>query len=97
MVVEAFCAFGFVSVACELGERFNGAFNDCSDSVDQFKWYLFPNDVQRIMPYFLHHMQQPVALKCFGSIFCVREALKKVSQSTPHSNATVEFFGIQNW
>lgn len=79
MGVEVLCAFSFVSVSCELGERFAGAFNDCNDMIDQFKWYRFPDDVQKVFPLFLIHMQQPVALKCFGSVFCVREALKSVS------------------
>lgn len=78
MVVEAFCAFGSVSASCEMGERYAGAFNDISDLIDQFKWYLFPKNVQRILPLLLIHMQQPIELECFGSIACAREALKSV-------------------
>lgn len=81
MGVEVVFSFGFVSITCELGERFTGAFDNISDLVDQFKWYQFPVDVQAVFPLFLIHMQQPVKLKCFGSIFCDREALKKVRKN----------------
>lgn len=78
MVVEAFCAFGSVSVSCELGERFASAFENISDLIDELKWYLLPHEVQRLLPILLMHTQQRIALKCFGSISCVREALKSV-------------------
>lgn len=78
MAMEVFCAFCFVSVACELGERFSGAFEDVSDLIGEFKWYRFPGEVQRLLPILLVHTQRPIALECFGSILCVREALKSV-------------------
>lgn len=78
MIVEAFCAFGSVSVSCELGERFASAFEGVSDLIDQFEWYQFPLEVQKLLPTLLIHTQQRIALKCFGSISCDREALKSV-------------------
>lgn len=88
MGVEAFCAFGSVSVSCEMGERFSGAFREISDLINEFKWYQFPNNVQRILPFLLLHTQQPIALECFGSILCVREALKSVSTSNANITST---------
>lgn len=78
MAVEAFCAFGSVSFTCELGERFSSAFNNISDFVDQLNWYLFPHKVQKMLPTLLITTQKPVAIECFGSILCVRAALKSV-------------------
>lgn len=80
MGIEVFCAFGFVFFSCEFGERLSGAFDDVSNCVGHFNWYNFPIVVQRMMPTVLMTTQQKIALECFGSILCVRKALKSVSQ-----------------
>lgn len=75
-VVYAFMVF-FIS--CELGQRLNVAFDECSELVDQFAWYRFPKKVKRLLPLTLNFTQQPIELKCFGSVACSRETFKSVS------------------
>lgn len=75
-VVYAFMVF-FIS--CELGQRLNVAFDECSELVDQFAWYRFPKEVKRLLPLTLNFTQQPIELKCFGSVACSRETFETVS------------------
>lgn len=48
------------------------------DSLVQFDWYLFPIEVQKVLPICFLSVQEPVEIKCFGSIACTRETFKKV-------------------
>lgn len=80
MGIEIFCAFASVSIPCELGDRLSSAFSVISDLIDQFKWYRFPIEVQRMLPIILITTQRPIAIECFGSILCVRAALKSVRE-----------------
>lgn len=72
-------AFGLLLIACELCQRGNQAFGECGDMVDQFNWYLFPNEVQRMLPMILAFTQQPIEIACFGSTACDRKSFKYVS------------------
>ena len=79
LILEVFYAFSLVVVTCEIGEKFCGSFNEISIVIDQFNWYLLPVEVQQMLPTIIIFVQNPVVLKCFGSITCLREAFKKVS------------------
>ena len=78
-IFEIIYAFGVLFIACELGQRMNLAFSDCINIIDQFKWYSFPTEVQRILPIIINFAQQPHEVKCVGSASCDRETLKFVS------------------
>lgn len=77
-MIEAFYAFGVLFVSCEIGQRLNVAFEECSSLVDQFNWYKFPIKMQRMLPLILHFTQQPIYIKCFGSTAADRETFKYV-------------------
>lgn len=62
-----------------MGQRTQLAFEESSAIVDQFEWYRFPAEIQRMMPLILSFTQQPVEFVCFGSIACNRETFKYVS------------------
>lgn len=66
-----------VFVACELGQRTSDAFNKIENEFKQFNWYLFPGKIKQILPLVMIMTQQPVVIKCFGSISCSRETFKK--------------------
>lgn len=66
-------------IACELCQRVNLAFSECNDITDQFEWYLFPAEAQRLLPMIIYFAQQPVDVKCYGSTACDRETFKSVS------------------
>lgn len=79
IAIEVLCAFGFVFIICELGERFTAKYDDISVVINQFNWYLFPTEVKRILPITILSAQQPVTIDCFGSFMCVRTTFKSVS------------------
>lgn len=68
-------------IACEIGEQLNTEFSNICELIDQLKWYLFPINVQKILPLIIISVQTPIDLECFGSISCSREVFNCVSQS----------------
>lgn len=78
MALDATESFTLIFICCELGERFNAAFKDFDDIIDQFKWYLFSTELKRILPMIMIISQEPVTLECFGSIACCRVVFRKV-------------------
>lgn len=82
-IVEALYSVCISFVTCELGERFTIAYGEMDCEFKQFKWYLFPIEVQRLLPILVQNAQQPVTLRCFGSIAANREAFKKVPTFNP--------------
>lgn len=68
-----------VLVICEFGQRLSNAFDEIHYDIELSDWYLFPCDIQRMLPVILIVAHQPVELKCFGSISAVRENSKKVN------------------
>lgn len=71
--------FGVVLIMCELAQRACDHFNDIDEIMLQWNWYLFPNEIQRILPLVLIVVQTPVQLECFRSISCTRETFQKAS------------------
>lgn len=78
-MIEVTYAFGTIFITCELCQRVNLAFDECSDIIDQFDWYLLPAKIQRIMPMVIHFTQQPIEIKGFGSASANRDTFKRVS------------------
>lgn len=71
-------ALALVFINCELCQRISDAYEQVDITIVQFEWYLFPNDIQRMLPIIIANAQQPVELECFGSIKCGREVFKNV-------------------
>lgn len=72
-----------VLLKCELGQRGSDAFIKINDAIEQFDWYLYPEDVKRMLPIVMMMTQQPVAFNYFGSFMCCRDTFKKVSLTLP--------------
>lgn len=66
---------------CELGERMSSAMLKINDVTEQFNWYMLPAEIQKMFPIIFISVQQPVEIKCFGSIACTRDAFKNVSSA----------------
>lgn len=79
MLIMAIAAFGLLFFTCEVGERATAEYIIPKDMIAQFKWYSFPIEVQRILPIIFIIVQDPAYMGCFGSIKCLRESFKKVS------------------
>lgn len=71
-------SFGIVFIACEFGQYVSGVFEEIEDDIEVFDWYLFPHELQRMLPMILIVTQKPLQLKFFGSISLLREYFKKV-------------------
>lgn len=78
LILSGIFALTLVSIACELGQRLNNAFDRINLTIDRFNWYLLPNEVKRVLPVVIVIAQQPVSLKCYGSIVCTRDVFKDV-------------------
>lgn len=78
-LLEVIYAFGVMLSACELGQRVQQAFIECSDIIYQLDWYKFPAEIQQILPLIMNFTQQPINFECFGSTACVRETFRFVS------------------
>lgn len=79
MLVCGILALVFVFIACELGQRFTNAFVDVDNVLSQIRWYLLPNEMQRILPMVLIYAQEPIVVQFFGSMSCSRTQFKSVS------------------
>lgn len=64
----------------ELGQRLSNLFEGISGVFDQVNCYLLPNRIQRLLPTLIMNVQEPVVIKCFGSVSCSRDQFKKVSR-----------------
>lgn len=67
-----------VFLVCELGQRINNDFRTIDDVIAQFNWYLFSDELKRMLPIILINTQEPVVFDLFGNIACSREAFRKV-------------------
>lgn len=67
-----------VMLICELGQRIHNAFVEIDDVITQFDWYLFSDELKRMLPIILINIKEPVIFACFGNIACSREAFRKV-------------------
>lgn len=80
MFMEVVCAYGWLLISCELGERFTAKFDEIGYAIDQFKWYSFPIKLKQMLPTAIIIAQQPITLEVFGSLSCLRDSFKKVSK-----------------
>lgn len=67
-MVKLFWSFSLVFINCELPGRIGNQFDDIEYLINQFKWYLFPYDVQKILPFVILNAQELVGFECFGAI-----------------------------
>ena len=79
LILSGVIAFATVFIACEIGQRMSDAFDGIHFTIDQFEWYLFPIEIQRMLLTIIAVAQQPVPLECFGSTTCTRVVFKNVS------------------
>lgn len=82
IAIETCYGFGSLFIFCEMGQRINLAFAECSEMADQFDWYLFPTKIQRMLPMIFRFTQRPLEIVCFGSTACDRDTFKLVNEYT---------------
>lgn len=90
IISYAFYAFGTLLISCDLGERLSNSYSGIMKKIEQFEWYLFAIELQKILPIIMIAAQQPVEIECFGSISCSHETFKKVKFGhTNHSKNNI--------
>lgn len=76
-----FGMFGTVFVVCEIGHQLTLlAFENIDYDFEQLDWYLFPIEVQRMLPSILIGVQKPIFVGCFGIVEASRDQFQKVNQ-----------------
>lgn len=68
-----------VFLSCEIGQRLTNAFNDITDRFERLDWYLFPTQIQRLLPTITMNTHVPIVIDCFGVVDGSREQFKRVS------------------
>lgn len=71
-------AFAIVFVCCEFGQKLGKAFEKIDLDVGRLHWYKYPVEIWKMLPIFMVGVQEPAALRVFGSIFCARGDFKNV-------------------
>lgn len=73
-----FWSFAFIFIFCYFGQSIRGQFNQLNDVIYEFEWYLYPVEIQRMIPTILIATQNTPSLKGFGNVNCTHETFKKV-------------------
>lgn len=76
---EVFWSFAFTLFFCEFGQRVTNEFEKLNDMIDELDWYTFPIEIQRMLPIIMIAAQEPVVIRGYGNIACVREVFGQVS------------------
>lgn len=76
---EIFWAFAFIFFFCEFGERVSYGFEEINDTLNNLDWYLFPIEIQRMIPTTMIFFQAPVVVRIVGSFACSRYVFDRVS------------------
>lgn len=71
-------SFCTILLICELGERLTTKFDEIDLEICFWNWYLFPNEIQRMLPIIIVGTQEPVVGAGFGNVSCTRAAFQRV-------------------
>lgn len=82
--------FVLLFAPCEMGERLGNLFIKFDVEIGQMNWYLFPIDIQKVLPIVMINTQQPVLIEFFGSIACTRSQFKKVNPNLNLHKVAIE-------
>lgn len=68
---DYFIRFGF-------GKRFSDTTDEIDNAIIQLDWYLFPHEIERILPIVMQNTQEPSVIKFFGNCSCSHMQFRKV-------------------
>lgn len=80
-IAEVFHALFTVGVVCEFGEQGCEMFSAVEYTFDEIDWYLYPIEMQRMLPKILIVVQKPIYVDLFGSVTASRETFLGVSMA----------------
>lgn len=79
-LIRMFWSFAIIWSVCEFGERVTQQFDALAQELFQFKWYLYPIEIQRMLLIFMAGVQQSALIRSYGGIPCTRESFGKVQK-----------------
>lgn len=65
---------------CEPGGMMSNKFEMFGDELQRCNWYLLPIEFHPVYLIFLLDIQQPVDLRSYGGVPCIRETFKSVNK-----------------
>lgn len=74
-------SFGPVYIYCEFGTAVTTEFAKFDDELYQCKWYSYSIEIQKMMLIFIAETQDPVFIRGFCNIVCIRDSFKKACSS----------------
>lgn len=69
---------GFTFITNEIGERLTTQFNAINKEINRCDWYLYPIEIQRMLPTIMINAQKASPFECLKIISCSRKQLKQV-------------------
>lgn len=66
-------------ITSEIAERISTEFDAINDMINDFDWYLFPLELQKMAPLIMMSAQKTVGFELFGSYDWNRAAFKRVT------------------
>lgn len=70
---------GQIFFFCNQGNLLTNRFEDFENIICQKEWYLFPIEIQKVLPIIINGLQDTVLLRGFGSIACTRSTFQNVN------------------
>lgn len=77
-ILFGFCTFCLIFFLCELGQQFTNILGKVFDEFQQLNWYLFPSEIQHMLPTIITSLEMPVVVGCFNIFYGSREQFKEV-------------------
>lgn len=82
-----------ILLTCEFGERLTNQYEIFYYEFGQCNWYLFPFEIQQVLPIIISNIQRPVMIRGYANTVCRREAGKTVTFFT----ISCIFFFVYFW
>lgn len=79
-IVQVVWSLSLAFVPCEIGERLTAAFIAIFEDLCALDWYMYPIEMQKVLPLIMLNAHELITIECFGEISCTRDVFKSVSK-----------------
>lgn len=81
LILYEIAIVGIVFVPCECGQRLTNGFHEVTDFFEkEMDWYLFPIEIQKLLPIIISNTHIPIVVDCFEVFDGSREQFKRVNR-----------------
>lgn len=77
-LILVFWAFTMVLIFCELGELVSSQYDQFYEKLCKCDWFLVSVEMQRVLMIVMTNSQQPIFIRGYANIVCIRNTLKTV-------------------